>query len=185
MLTNLYFVRHAHSTYTTDELNRPLSEKGYKDAERVTMLLSQEKIDLVKSSPYKRAIQTVEGTSSLIDSEIIQVDDFRERLLSTEPVSDFSTAIQKVWEDETFAWSGGESNQMAQSRGVQATIKLLEEFSGKNIAIGTHGNIMVLIMKHFDTQYDFKFWQELDMPDIYRMTFEGTKLVGVKRIWSR
>lgn len=28
-MTTLYFVRHAHSTYTPDEVERPLSEKGY------------------------------------------------------------------------------------------------------------------------------------------------------------
>lgn len=36
MTTNLYFVRHAHSTYTPDELGRPLSEKGIQDARMVT-----------------------------------------------------------------------------------------------------------------------------------------------------
>ncbi|MCC2441947.1 histidine phosphatase family protein, partial [Bacillus paranthracis] len=35
MLTNLYLVRHAHSTYTPEELKRPLSEKGLKDAYKV------------------------------------------------------------------------------------------------------------------------------------------------------
>ena len=53
---------------------------------------------------------------------------------------------------------------------------------GKNIVIGTHGNIMVLIMNHFDAQYDYSFWKELKMPDVYRMTFDGLKLKEVKRI---
>jgi 2,3-bisphosphoglycerate-dependent phosphoglycerate mutase len=62
MITNIYFVRHADSSYTPEELNRPLSEKGIKDAKKVTELLSHENITKVISSPYKRAIQTVEGT---------------------------------------------------------------------------------------------------------------------------
>lgn len=38
-MTTIYFVRHAHSTYTKEERERPLSEKGYLDAENVTRLL--------------------------------------------------------------------------------------------------------------------------------------------------
>lgn len=53
MLTNLYFVRHAHSTYTPDELERPLSERGFTDANTVTELLKGENIDHVLSSPLK------------------------------------------------------------------------------------------------------------------------------------
>ena len=61
MQTTIYFVRHAHSTYTPDELGRPLSPKGYMDAERITDSLKHESIHYVLASPYKRAIQTVEG----------------------------------------------------------------------------------------------------------------------------
>ena len=82
MLTNLYFVRHAHSTYTPDELGRPLSDKGQVDAEEVTQFLKKENIDIVISSPYKRAIQTVEGIAEFSDKEIIIDHGFRERILS-------------------------------------------------------------------------------------------------------
>ncbi len=64
MLTNLYLVRHAHSIYTPDELERPLSERGFADAQTVTKLLKKENIEFVYSSPYKRAIQTIEGLAN-------------------------------------------------------------------------------------------------------------------------
>ncbi|MFP5109538.1 histidine phosphatase family protein [Neobacillus sp. C211] len=60
LLTNLYFVRHAHSTYTPDELGRPLSNRGFSDVERITNILEKENIDIVISSPYKRAVQLIE-----------------------------------------------------------------------------------------------------------------------------
>lgn len=63
-MTTLYFVRHAHSTYTADEWTRPLSERGAGDVRNITNSLSEEKIDLVVSSPYKRAIQTVQGIAN-------------------------------------------------------------------------------------------------------------------------
>lgn len=82
MITNLYFVRHAHSIYSTDELGRPLSEQGLIDAKEVTDLLIEEDIDIVVSSPYKRAYQTVEGIALHLEQEIEINDDLKERVLS-------------------------------------------------------------------------------------------------------
>jgi len=73
----------------------------------------------------------------------------------------------------------------AQARGVKVIYYLLGKYKGKNVAIGTHGNIMVLTMNYFDKQYDFSFWNGLDMPDIYKLTFDGDELVGVSRMWER
>ncbi|KQB93786.1 phosphoglycerate mutase [Geobacillus thermodenitrificans] len=50
--------------------------------------------------------------------------------------------------------------------------------------IGTHGNIMVLIMNYFDKQYDFRFWQRLAMPDIYQLSFRSNELMAIERIWK-
>lgn len=185
MITNLYFVRHAHSAYTPDELNRPLSERGLEDAKKVTEILKKERLDVLVSSPYRRAIQTIEGLAGICQTGIIIEEDFRERLLSERPVEDFDHAIRKVWEDETFAWEGGESNVVAQKRGIRALEKVLERYEGKNVAIATHGNIMVLIMNYLDEKYDFTFWQQLDMPDIYKLSFDNRKLMEVKQIWDR
>lgn len=184
MITNLYLVRHAHSTYTPDELGRPLSEKGLSDANIVAELLLKEKIDDVISSPYKRAIQTVEEIAKSLNLEMIIEENFKERLLSNEPVEDFDNVIREVWKDFNRSWNGGESNYTAQKRGIESINKLLKNYSGKNIVIGTHGNMMVLIMNFFDQKYDFNFWNELAMPDIYKLTFEGESLVEVKRIWN-
>lgn len=185
MLTNLYFVRHAHSTYSSDELKRPLSVKGFHDAEIITEVLKNEKIDIVISSPYLRAIQTVEGISKFIKKDIEIINELRERKLSENPVEDFNYSISRVWEEPTLSLEGGESNVSAQGRGVKATIQLIEKYEGKNIVIGTHGNIMVLIMNHFDNTYDFDFWKKLNMPDIYKLTFQRNDLKDVSKISYR
>jgi 2,3-bisphosphoglycerate-dependent phosphoglycerate mutase len=185
LLTNLYFVRHAHSTYTPDELGRPLSTKGLADAERISKILENENIDIIISSPYKRAVQTVEGVAKFIGKEVIIEEGFKERDLSVKPVEDFHLAITKVWEEPTFSWEGGESNIIAQKRGIKAILKVLETYEGKNIAVGTHGNIMVLIMNYFDEKFGFGFWKDLDMPDIYKLTFDNKNLKEVNRIWNR
>lgn len=185
MQTNIYFVRHAHSTYTPDELRRPLSEQGFIDANSVTEVLKTESIDHVISSPYKRAMQTVEGIAKYIGKKIEIEDGLKERILSADPVEDFTESITKVWEDPSFSFEGGESNLIAQKRGIEITFHILEKYKGRNIVIGTHGNIMALIMNYFNDKFDFSFWQELDMPDIYKLSFDECNLIEVKKIWDR
>lgn len=184
MVTNIYLVRHAHSTYTPDELNRPLSSNGFKSAEKVTALLLGESISHIIASPYKRAIQTVEGLARTLNLGIQIEEAFRERMLSERPVEDFEDSIIKVWKDFTLAFEGGESGLEAQLRGVNAILNILREYSGQNIAVGTHGNIMVLVMNYFNKSCGYDFWTTLKMPDIYKLSFDGEKLMKVQRIWN-
>ncbi|HDR7685530.1 histidine phosphatase family protein [Bacillus toyonensis] len=181
-MTTIYFVRHAHSTYTKEERERPLSEKGHFDAENVTRLLKDGHIDVVISSPYKRAIQTVQGIANTYNVSIQIEEDLRERLLSSEPLEDFNDAIENVWEDWTFAYEGGESNDVAQKRAILCMQNILEKYKGKNIVIGTHGNIMVLLMNYFDSKYDFQFWKTIQMPDVYKLTFDNNRFISAERI---
>ncbi|CAK8583731.1 histidine phosphatase family protein [Priestia aryabhattai] len=181
-MTNLYLVRHAHSIYTPDEMGRPLSKKGFLDANYITNLLENEDIHIAISSPYKRAFQTIEGVSNHFNLEIQIEFELRERKLSSYPIDDFKTAITKVWEDPSFCLKGGESNRIAQQRGIACIFKILEKHKGKNIVIGTHGNIIVLIMNYFDARYDFDFWKNLQMPDIYKLSFEGNNLKAISRV---
>lgn len=184
MITNIYLVRHAHSDYSKDELNRPLSERGLKAAEKITAILSEKSIDLVIASPYKRAIQTVEGTSKAIGKEIEIEENFKERKISDGYVEDFEGTMKKLWTNEEFSFSGGESNKVAQKRGIKALNKVLDQYCGRNIAIGTHGNIMVLMMNYFDKSYDYTFWRKLKMPDIYKLSFNGRAFIGAEGIWK-
>ena len=65
------------------------------DAENVTRLLKDRHIDVVISSPYKRAIQTVQGIANTYDVSIQIEEDLRERLLSSESVADFNDAFKR------------------------------------------------------------------------------------------
>lgn len=183
-MTELFFVRHAHADYSADEYHRPLSLKGLKDAERVTSLFKNHRIDAVYSSPYKRAIQTVQGIAKDNDLPIQTVDALKERQLANGAINDFQSAIQRVWQDPVFAWAGGESNQQAMARAIRSLQTIILSHPHDSIVIGTHGNIMVLMMQSFDSQYDYAFWQKLTMPDVYRLSFRGLSLLDVQRVWQ-
>ncbi|GAF13966.1 phosphoglycerate mutase family 2 [Bacillus sp. JCM 19046] len=182
-MTSIIFVRHAHSTYTADERNRPLSAEGFQAALNVKNVLEAVRIDRFVSSPYLRAVQTIQVAANARGMEIEEIELFKERLLAGAPVDDFNHAIQKVWEDETFAWPGGESNQAAQARGVFALKQILNTYAGEQIVIGSHGNLIALIMNALDSTYSYDFWKRLTMPDVYKLDFVGEQLDAVTRLW--
>lgn len=182
--TTLYLVRHAYSPYVPNkEAERGLSKQGRRSASRVTKILMQRGINVVISSPYTRAVETVEGTAKAIGTAPIIERGFRERKLAGSHVDDFENAIRKVWQNPSFSWEGGESNEEARQRGVEAVESVLKEWPAKNIAIGTHGNLLALILNHYDPTYDYEFWKELTIPDIYQLTFRGCKTPEIQRVW--
>lgn len=75
-MTKVYFVRHAEPDYNNHEdALRELSPKGMEDRKLVTKFLMDKDIDVVLSSPYKRAVDTVRdfADSHNFKIEIIQV----------------------------------------------------------------------------------------------------------------
>lgn len=181
--TIVYFVRHAESPYVAgEERSRGLSLKGEADALRVTAVLDQAGIDVYVSSPYKRAIQTIKSTANHYLIE--QIEDLREREVGIISEGSFQEAKNKLYADFEFSFQDGESSAQAQNRGVQALLQLLKAHEGRRIAIGTHGDIMTLMLNYFDKSFHYDFWKSTTMPDIYRLEFDGTDLVQVAREWG-
>lgn len=164
-----------------------MSERGKEDARQVTELFTSVKIGAVISSPYPRAVETVQGIADQKGLKVFIEKDFKERKLSGQPIADFQKAVEKTWADFDFRWPGGESNNEARRRGVQALRQIIErlDLNGQNVVVGTHGNLLAIILSFFDETYHYSFWQQLDMPDIYRARLKGNKLIEIERIWKR
>ncbi len=76
-MTTIYFVRHAKPDYQNhNDRLRELTEKGLEDSKSVTAFLSDKKIDLILSSPYRRAIDTIKNFADKNEMPILIVDDF-------------------------------------------------------------------------------------------------------------
>ncbi|MNI27837.1 bifunctional RNase H/acid phosphatase [compost metagenome] len=186
MNTIVYMIRHAESLYVAgEERTRGLSEQGKQDALRIREILRNEPIDGFVSSPYERAVQTLKPLADMQQKEILLVEALRERAIGEFGEQGFRAAKQQVYADAQFAFAGGESSSLAQARGIQALERLLEEYANKTIALGTHGDIMTLMLNYFEPQqYDYEFWQAATMPDVYRVEFEDGKLARVRRDWT-
>ena len=85
-MPELYLVRHAKAgerrLWTADDLERPLSKKGWKQSEALAKRLAEAKPSALISSPYVRCIQTLEPLGDRLDLPV-QID---ERLTEDEPV---------------------------------------------------------------------------------------------------
>lgn len=182
-------VRHGESPYSEgNERTRGLTDKGKADAKRVAELLKSEEIDIFTSSPYQRAILTVEELAQHAGKEVILFEDLKERVFSTEdyriPDEELMPLLDRSFAEPSYALPTGESNAECQQRAVTVLQQLLRTYQGQKIAIGTHGAVMTLMMGHYDPQYDLNFLLHTSKPDVYRMEFHGEALVGVERMWS-
>ena len=154
MVTTIYFVRHAEPNYENhDDMSRELSDKGLKDRRLVTDFLMDKEIDAVLSSPYKRAVDTVREFADAKGLEIKKIEDFRERKVESEWIEDFVEFCKKQWNDFEYKLSDGECLNEVQKRNISALNHVLEEYSGKNVVIGSHGTALSTIINYFDSTF--------------------------------
>ena len=85
-MPELYLVRHAKAgerrLWTGDDLERPLSKKGWKQSEALAKRLAEARPSALISSPYVRCVQTLEALGERVELSV-EVDD---RLAEDEPV---------------------------------------------------------------------------------------------------
>ncbi len=188
MSTVIYMVRHGESPKEGNDRTRELTNKGYLDAQRVTDILKDEKIDAVVSSPYIRSLLTVEKIAQEIGQEVLVFEDLKERIFSPENKrledKELVQILEKSFFDSNFSLEGGESNADCQKRAIRVLKELLDTMRNKKVVIGTHGAVMTLMMGYFDSTYDLDFLHSTSKPDIYRMEFNEQELLNVQRIWG-
>jgi 2,3-bisphosphoglycerate-dependent phosphoglycerate mutase len=69
---------------------------------------------------------------------------------------------------------------MATQRAV-AALEEIERHAANNAAVATHGNLLTLLLRHFDPRVGFADWQALANPDIFRVAF-GAGPPEVRRV---
>ena len=174
-MTTIYFVRHAEPNYENhDDLERELSHKGLRDRALVTQFLSDKRISVVLSSPYKRAVDTVSEFAKHKKINIVTIDDFRERRVNSEWIPNFDAFCRKQWEDFQYKLTDGESLSEVQKRNIAALQSVLKTYQGKNIVIGTHGTALSTIINYYDKDFGYCDFQKITklMPWVVRMEFD-------------
>ncbi|MFK4424492.1 histidine phosphatase family protein [Bacillus mycoides] len=188
MNTYIYMVRHGESPKLEgDERTRGLTEKGTLDAHKVTEILKTEGIDTFISSPYKRAMLTIEKLANSHEKEIVVYENLKEcRFLSEDKIisdKEVYPLVKKMFSNPDFTLTGGESYVDCQRRVVKILKEILIDFQGHKIVVGTHGLVMTLMMNYFDNQYGLEFLMNTSKPDVYKLEFKDEQLINVERLW--
>ncbi|MBN1776171.1 MAG: histidine phosphatase family protein [Oscillospiraceae bacterium] len=182
-MTTIYFVRHAEPDLSQrDELQRPLTPKGRADSVRLSEYFSNEPVDYVYSSPYRRAVETVKPLAERYRKTIYLEKDFRERKIDDEWISDYEDFLTRQWTDFLYRRSNGECLQTVQDRNVAAINMLLLKHMNKSVVVGTHENALGTVIRYYTKQFGLKeFLRVRDFrPWIVRFTFNGVECQGVE-----
>jgi len=183
-MTRVYFVRHAEPNFENhNDGLRELSSKGLKDRELVTKFLMDKQIDVVLSSPYKRAVDTVSDFAEKIGADILKVEEFKERKIGNEWIEDFNSFSRKQWEDFSYKLSDGESLEEVQNRNIKALNKVLESYKDKNIVVGSHGTALSTIINYYDKTFGYSDFNQIRnlMPWIVELNYEDKTLIGINK----
>jgi len=167
-----------------NDMERPLTGKGLEDRRLVTHFLSDKNIDIVLSSPFTRAVETLKDFVVLYEHSIITVEAFQERKVDSVWIEDFNKFTEQQWNDFDYKLSDGESLREVQNRNIEALMQVLRLHQDKNIAIGSHGTALSTIINYFDPNYGFQDFQNIRflMPWIVKFSFEGDELANIEKI---
>ena len=181
MITSVYFIRHARPDISIKDETRPLSLEGLKKSEELVKIFSEIKIDNIYSSPYKRAVQTIEPIANNKNIKIKIVKDFHEIKVSKDYwIGDnFNEFCKKQWNDFSYKLTGGESLFEVQKRNVKELNRILFKRKGMTIIIGTHGIALSTIINYYDKTFKYNNFENIAdiMPYIIKIEFKDDKYI--------
>ena len=150
--TKLYILRHGESEWNVlgkvqGQEDTSLTDRGREQAKKAAERLAEEEIDIIYSSDLKRAYDTAKAVGTELDLEVNKLSSIREIHFGIWQGLDLKT-IRERYEDDYILWrkepqnlkiENGETLQAVQDRAVKDIKKLVEENSGKNILLESHG----------------------------------------------
>lgn len=153
---------------------RPLTEAGRRAAQELADELEPYVITRVYSSPYRRAVETVEPTAERRALPITVLQDLRERRLTPTQRDDWLEVLRAAWEDPDYALEGAESGRAAQMRGMGVLDLLrVRHPDGGRLLLGSHGNLISLILHALEPGVDADFHLAMPNPAIYHLEHDG------------
>lgn len=177
---DVLLIRHAESVppgtpgYADDD--RPLTDAGRTAAAELAYELEGFELTAMYSSPYARALETLEPLATLRRLDVHRLVDLRERRLSLELHDGWRETLERSWADPDFALPGAESGRAAQRRAIGALDLLrMRHPDGGRIVLGSHGNLISLLLQALEPAVDCAFHLAMPTPAVYRLTHDGLR----------
>ena len=193
----VYFVRHGQTKYNILQVYQSeyaeLSQSGIRQTEILAKRFSKISIDIIYSSPMKRAKQTAEIINKFLKKKIIYSDFLKER----KDPSDFlgkradSFGILKInkirdLHENDYLWHySDEENFIEYKERINKFFKFLSKTKKRNILVVTHGGpikmiIFLMMGTKFTPQTFYRF------SDLFKLNNTGITLCerDKKEVWS-
>lgn len=162
MITKIIFVRHGEAEGNFERVfhgqtDSNLTDKGHIQAKKAAMKLKNEDIDVIYSSPLKRAYETAKYIADEKGIEQIITDEGLMEIYGGEWENVKWEDLPQKWPEEYDDWEhhphlhcmpAGESMKQAYCRIVDTVSKIANENKGRNICIVTHGTVLRALMCH-------------------------------------
>ncbi|HEM6117238.1 histidine phosphatase family protein [Streptococcus pluranimalium] len=178
MKQTIYLIRHAEPNYNNHQDDeRELTAEGLQDCQLLLDYFKDITIDRIYSSPFKRALQTIDELAKEKNLPIQIKENFRERKIDDVWIDDFTTFSQRQWQDFNYKLAKGESLQEVQDRNIQQLQEILKG-QETSIIISSHGTAISTILNYYDHQFAFDNFQAIKqlMPFLATLSFENGKL---------
>ena len=188
MTKKLFLIRHGKAEMEGSDRERILDKDGIIQATSLCKKIKsqfQDKSVRLISSPFKRAIQTIEKLSEDFHVKIEENSSLEEINIGKDKNLSKHEIIKKMWDDENFKVENG-SSQSAHIEQIKVELnKILNDFYEKdyNLILVSHGNSIGIILKYFLNQkFTFDDWKNISMPDMYSVSFdENNKVIDFQR----
>lgn len=162
MITKIIFVRHGEAEGNLERIfhgqtDSSLTEKGHEQAKKAAQRLKYEKIDVIYSSPLKRAYDTALYIAKEKNIKEVIVDNGLKEIYGGEWENIRWNELPERWPKEYYNWEykphlccipTGESMKEAYDRIVDAVSRIANENKGADICIVTHGTVLRALMCH-------------------------------------
>ena len=177
----MLLIRHCQSS--GQDPDAVLTEIGRKQAEALAEFLSDYPIDMIVSSSYTRAQQSIEPFAANVGLPIHLDHRLIERTLSGSPIDNWREVVRDSFGDLELRIPGGESAREVLDRGWAAITELLDGGHLLPIAV-THGNLLSLILNSLDPNFGYAGWESLSNPDVFALKEADDGRLVFERIWS-
>lgn len=170
LMMKIYLIRHgksdAHEAGKRQAPHSPLGKIGRKQAKKVAQRIAKEDVEILISSPWKRAHETAQAISEKLKTDIILNDlihekkhhpDLYESEMDSKINMDYQSEAEKNIFDFDWKFKGeGESSRDMFKRAIEFRNQLTKEYKGKNLVVVTHSLFIraFIISALFDSIFD-------------------------------
>ena len=171
----VFLLRHAESApdRRIQESEWPLSVEGERQRQELSEGLLGLGIDRIVSSPYKRAMATVELFAEGADLKVEVLSDLRERKLRESYIENWQEVLERSWRDWKFALPNSESGVECQNRMKGCVDGVVAEGKGRCILVRSPGNAIGLYLNALNPSFGFEAWGKMRNPDLFKIVYEN------------